>query len=131
VTRLADGWLASGYNTTPEDFGDALRRLHAALRAIGRDPEHVPNAVASMFLHVTEEPGTADSILTDALAPPWAAHRSSSGSECWWGRRALARNRWPANESAGAERVIVWPVGGGLRRLERFHEGVVARLDAG
>ena len=60
VARLADGWLASGYNTTPEAFGETLQRLHGHLRARGDRPEGVPNAVATMFLHLTEDAAAAD-----------------------------------------------------------------------
>src|SRR6476620_3662250 len=64
VARLADGWLASAYNTTPEAFGETLQRLHGHLRAEGIDPEGFPNAVATMFLHLTEDAAAADAVLT-------------------------------------------------------------------
>ena len=42
VARLADGWLASGYNTTPETFTTKLRALGEVLQAEGRDPRPSP-----------------------------------------------------------------------------------------
>ena len=42
VARLADGWLASAYNTTPEAFGEALGRLGEHLIRAGTDPEGSP-----------------------------------------------------------------------------------------
>jgi alkanesulfonate monooxygenase SsuD/methylene tetrahydromethanopterin reductase-like flavin-dependent oxidoreductase (luciferase family) len=55
VARLGDGWLASAYNTTPEAFATARRRLADRLRDLGRDPDGFPNAIATMFFYVTEE----------------------------------------------------------------------------
>src|SRR5215208_10928 len=38
VARLADGWLASGYNTTPELFTQTWKQLQGFLTAAGKDP---------------------------------------------------------------------------------------------
>src|SRR5262245_29183463 len=43
VARLADGWLASGYNATPEAFADARERLRGHLDLAGKDPDGFPN----------------------------------------------------------------------------------------
>src|SRR5918998_675460 len=55
VVRLGDGWLASAYNTTPDAFAAARRRLAEHLHAFGKDPDRFPNAIATMFFYVTEE----------------------------------------------------------------------------
>ncbi len=47
VARLADGWLASAYNTTPERFAAARERL----------PDGFPNGLSTMWTWVTERPG--------------------------------------------------------------------------
>src|SRR5205823_8513556 len=67
VARLADGWLASGYNATPEAFGETLDRLRQHLRAAGRDEGLFTNTVATLFLHVTEHAAAGDAILADVL----------------------------------------------------------------
>jgi alkanesulfonate monooxygenase SsuD/methylene tetrahydromethanopterin reductase-like flavin-dependent oxidoreductase (luciferase family) len=54
VARLADGWLASAYNATPETFAATWRRLQEQLRQVGKDPDRFPNAIATMFCYVTE-----------------------------------------------------------------------------
>src|SRR4051794_24491384 len=59
VTRLADGWLASAYNTTPEQFATA----HAGL------PDGFPNALATMWTWVTEDRAEADRVLAEVLGP--------------------------------------------------------------
>src|SRR5215213_4140512 len=66
VARLGDGWLASAYNTTPEAFATARRRLAERLRAVGKDhdqfPNGFPNAIATMYFYVTEERATSERI---------------------------------------------------------------------
>ena len=42
VARLADGWLASGYNTTPDDFGETLQRLRGHCDRRGSTPDDSP-----------------------------------------------------------------------------------------
>ena len=52
VARLADGWLASAYNTTPELFGDAWQNLRSKLAANGKDADSVPeHARDDVVLH--------------------------------------------------------------------------------
>ncbi len=65
----ADGWLASGYNTTPSRYADARARLDGHLHAVGRDPAGFPDAIATMWLHLTDRPEEARSTLADVLAP--------------------------------------------------------------
>jgi alkanesulfonate monooxygenase SsuD/methylene tetrahydromethanopterin reductase-like flavin-dependent oxidoreductase (luciferase family) len=116
VARLGDGWLASGYNTTP----DAFRQGVAAL------PDGLPNAIATMWLYVTDKRGDADRVLADVLAPmlnrPVEALRDlalpiGSPEQC--------AQRISAYAEAGAERVFVWPLADSVRQLETFRETVV------
>src|SRR5580765_8570075 len=69
VARLADGWLASGYNTTPEAFQLGLSYLANQLTSAGREPAAFPNGVATMWLYVTESRTVAERVLTEVLTP--------------------------------------------------------------
>jgi alkanesulfonate monooxygenase SsuD/methylene tetrahydromethanopterin reductase-like flavin-dependent oxidoreductase (luciferase family) len=124
VARLGDGWLASGYNTTPSGFEASLGRLNEALEAAGR--QAVPNCIATMWLYVTEARRDAERMLEDVLAPmlnrPVDALRDlalpiGSAEEC--------AQRISAFQEAGAERIFVWPLADELHQLERFREAVV------
>jgi alkanesulfonate monooxygenase SsuD/methylene tetrahydromethanopterin reductase-like flavin-dependent oxidoreductase (luciferase family) len=129
VARLADGWLASGYNTTPEAFGDARHGLVEHLRAVGSDPNGFPNAVASMFMHVTEDATAADAVLTGMIAPALRRPPEQLRERLLVGPAGECAEKLVGYRAAGAERVIVWPVGDALRQVERFHEAVLPRLD--
>ena len=131
VARLADGWLASGYNTTPELFAQAWLDLQAEVAAHGRDVARFPNGIATMWCYVTEDRARADAVLADVLAPmlnrPAEQLRSilpiGSAQEC--AERLLAFAR------AGAQRIFLWPLADERTQLEVFRERVVPLLDAG
>jgi alkanesulfonate monooxygenase SsuD/methylene tetrahydromethanopterin reductase-like flavin-dependent oxidoreductase (luciferase family) len=126
VAQLGDGWLASGYNTTPGAFREALAVLSAQLVAAGRSPEGFPNGITTMWLYVTDKRREADRMLREVLAPvlnrPVEALRDlalpiGSAEQC--------AERLSAYADAGAERVFVWPLADELRQLEAFREDVV------
>jgi alkanesulfonate monooxygenase SsuD/methylene tetrahydromethanopterin reductase-like flavin-dependent oxidoreductase (luciferase family) len=116
VARLGDGWLASGYNTTPSRFREALGQL----------PASFPNGVATMWLYVADSRREAERMLAELLSPllnrPVDALRDlalpiGSGEAC--------AERIAEYASAGAERIFVWPLADELRQLELFRERVV------
>jgi alkanesulfonate monooxygenase SsuD/methylene tetrahydromethanopterin reductase-like flavin-dependent oxidoreductase (luciferase family) len=62
VARLADGWLGSALDSTPERFGDARKRLEPYLVKAGKDPATFPNAVCTMALYVSDNPADYESM---------------------------------------------------------------------
>jgi alkanesulfonate monooxygenase SsuD/methylene tetrahydromethanopterin reductase-like flavin-dependent oxidoreductase (luciferase family) len=132
VARLGDGWLASGYNTTPDTFAERRGFLAAELAARGRDPAAFPNGIATMWLYVTDDRRAADAMLADVLSPmlnrPLDALRRhplpiGSPSAC--------ADVLSAYAAAGAQRVFLWPLADEARQLELVCERVVPMLDAG
>jgi alkanesulfonate monooxygenase SsuD/methylene tetrahydromethanopterin reductase-like flavin-dependent oxidoreductase (luciferase family) len=126
VARLGDGWLASAYNTTPDRFRAGLDRLAEELRLAGRSPASCANAIATAWLHVTEDKAGAERALTEVLAPmlnrPAAALRSLPLPI---GPAEVCAERLAAFASAGARRIFVWPLGDEVRQFELFRERVV------
>jgi alkanesulfonate monooxygenase SsuD/methylene tetrahydromethanopterin reductase-like flavin-dependent oxidoreductase (luciferase family) len=125
VARAGDGWLASAYNTTPERFSEGLTRLAQGLIREGRK-DHVPNAVATAWMYVTEDTRLAERMLVDVLAPllkrPVEELRSLSLPI---GPAEVCAERIAAFADAGVERLFVWPLRDEVRQLEMFRERVV------
>jgi alkanesulfonate monooxygenase SsuD/methylene tetrahydromethanopterin reductase-like flavin-dependent oxidoreductase (luciferase family) len=69
VARLGDGWLASAYNTTPDRFRGALDRLAGELARVGKAPASFPSAIATTWLHITEDKGETERMVSGVLAP--------------------------------------------------------------
>jgi probable F420-dependent oxidoreductase len=130
VARLADGWLASGYNTTPERFAQAWSHVQAEVAAGGRDVAGFPNGIATMWCYVSEDRARAGAVLADALAPMLnrpveqlrAALPIGSAEEC--------AERVFAYAQAGAQRIFLWPLADERAQLEVFRERVVPLLDS-
>ena len=125
VARLGDGWLASGYNTTPEGFAEARDRLVAELVGAGRDPDGFPTALATVFSYVTDEAEEATRILGDVLAPALGRPVEELADRLPVGPAEACAERLRAYAEAGLDRVSIWPVDDELEQLRRFSEAVV------
>jgi probable F420-dependent oxidoreductase len=124
VVRLGDGWLASAYNTTPEAFAAARRRLAEHLHAVGKDPERFPNAIATMFFHVTEERATSERIVREVLSPTLNRPEEELRARLLVGSAEECARKLAAYRAAGAHRIFLWPVEDEVRQLAAFQERV-------
>ena len=119
VAELGDGWLASAYNSTPTAFSHALDRLETA----GRPAATFPNAIATMWLYVTDRPGAAEHILDNVLAP--MLNRPPDDLRGLpIGTAEQCAERISAYQQAGAQRIFLWPVGDEFEQLTAFHTHV-------
>ncbi|MEX2159626.1 MAG: LLM class flavin-dependent oxidoreductase [Dehalococcoidia bacterium] len=128
TARLADGWLASGYNTTPEAFAEARGRLAGHLREHGKDPARFPNAIATVWMYITEDSAEARRVYRDVLAPMTGRAEQELRDRLLVGRAEECAWRLSAYQAAGAQAVFVWPVGDDVRQLELFMTEVVPRV---
>jgi alkanesulfonate monooxygenase SsuD/methylene tetrahydromethanopterin reductase-like flavin-dependent oxidoreductase (luciferase family) len=118
MATLADGWLASAYNATPDQYAEARGRLDAHLRHAGRAPASFPDAVATTWLYITDSRDEAEHILVDVLAPtlgrdPELLRHLPIGSAQYCAE-VLA-----AYAAAGTHEVLIWPIRDSLQQLER------------
>ena len=107
---MGDGWVASAWHSTPEEFQGALETLNNALAERGRDSASFPNAVDTMFMHVDEDGdrarATAAPIIEKATGLPFAPDSGhyvvGDYEEC-----AQTLKRWV---NAGAKQICLWPL---------------------
>ena len=90
VARAGDGWLASAYNTTPEQFAAARAALEQTLRDRGREADGFPNALATMWTWVSKDRAEGDRVLTEVLAPALRRDPESFGRRSASVRRSTA-----------------------------------------
>ena len=124
AARLGDGWLASAYNTTPEAFAGARERLAEHLRLFGKDPNRFPNAIATMFFHVTEDSATAERIIRGVLSPTLGRQEGELRGRLLVGPAEECAQKLAAYKAAGARQVFLWPVEDELRQLAMFREQI-------
>jgi alkanesulfonate monooxygenase SsuD/methylene tetrahydromethanopterin reductase-like flavin-dependent oxidoreductase (luciferase family) len=129
VARLGDGWLASGYNTTPELFAQAWLDVRAEIVADGRDIARFPNGIATMWCYVTEDRPRADAVLSNVLAPMLKRPVEQLRTLLPIGSVEDSAEKLLAYARAGAQRVFLWPLADERAQLEVFRERVVPLLD--
>ena len=130
VARLADGWLASAYNTTPERFRDARGLLAEKLGEHGRDGGSFPNALVTMWTWVSEDPGEVEEKLTRVLAPLLRRDPAELAGQVCVGSPEHCAGLLSRYAAAGCEWVQLWPLGDERRQIERVAAEVLPRLES-
>jgi len=128
VARAADGWMASAYNTTPPDFAEAWQSLRGYLAAAGKPTDDFPNALVTMWFHITEDRAEAERVLTERVLPVVKRPEAVLRERLPIGPAEKFVELLDAFGRAGVQRVFVWPVLDEVRQLERFATEVMPRL---
>jgi alkanesulfonate monooxygenase SsuD/methylene tetrahydromethanopterin reductase-like flavin-dependent oxidoreductase (luciferase family) len=120
VARLADGWLASAYNTTPELFNDAWQALCSKLADDGKATDAFPNALATMWCYITDDRDEAERVLKERVVPTVHRPEETLRERLPIGPPELFAEKLTAFAKAGVQRVFIWPVADEAHQLERF-----------
>jgi alkanesulfonate monooxygenase SsuD/methylene tetrahydromethanopterin reductase-like flavin-dependent oxidoreductase (luciferase family) len=128
VARLADGWLASAYNTTPANFSTARERLATELAERGKHPDGFPNALMTMWTWVTDDRAEADRVLADTLGPLLKRDPEELRGQVCVGPPGQCAELLARYAAAGCERVHLWPLGDEPRQIERIAAEVAPQL---
>jgi alkanesulfonate monooxygenase SsuD/methylene tetrahydromethanopterin reductase-like flavin-dependent oxidoreductase (luciferase family) len=110
VARLADGWLASAYNTTPERFADARGLLSGELAVRARSADGFPSALATMWTWVTNDRGEAERVLAEILGPLLRRDPERLRSQLCVGPAEHCAKLLSRYAEAGCGRVYLWPL---------------------
>ena len=130
VARMADGWLASAYNTTPERFAAARALLADELRAQGKNPQGFPNALATMWTWVTESHAEADRVLIEVLAPLLGRDPETLRAQVCVGPAAHCAELLSRYAEAGCQRVYLWPLADEASQIELVAAEVAPSIGA-
>ena len=130
VARAGDGWLASAYNTSPDQFAEARARLAAELEDGGRGSEGFPNALATMWTWVTEDRAESERVLGEILAPLLRRDPEQLRGQVCVGSPQHCLELLSRYRDAGCERVYLWPLGDERRQIERIAGEVAPSIGA-
>ena len=128
VARLADGWLASGSNTTPELFANHWQQLQEFLVAADRDPGSFPNAIATMWLYITEEERLARRMVEEVLAPALNRPVAELAARLPIGSAQACAEKLSAYQKAGVQRIYLWPLADEVEQIKIFQQYVLPLL---
>ena len=130
VARVADGWLASAYNTTPDRFSTTRDLLTRHLEDHGRDAHAFPNALATMWTWVTENPADRDRVLRGVLAPLLNRDPRELADLVCVGPPEHCAELLSNYADAGCQRVYLWPLGDEQRQLALIANQVAPKIAA-
>jgi alkanesulfonate monooxygenase SsuD/methylene tetrahydromethanopterin reductase-like flavin-dependent oxidoreductase (luciferase family) len=129
VARAADGWLASAYNTTPDEFSEARGRLAGELTSYGRSTEEFPNALATMWTWIAKNRAEADRVLDEILAPLLNRDRDALRGQLCVGPPEHCAALLSRYAHAGCQRVYLWPLGDERRQIELMANEVTPQIE--
>jgi alkanesulfonate monooxygenase SsuD/methylene tetrahydromethanopterin reductase-like flavin-dependent oxidoreductase (luciferase family) len=118
VARLGDGWLASAYNTTPEDYAAKASLLRQELERLGRPAENFPGALVTMWASVTDKRAEADRLLSEILGPLLKREAADLRARVCVGPAEDCAELLSRYAQAGCQRVHFWTIGDERRQLE-------------
>jgi alkanesulfonate monooxygenase SsuD/methylene tetrahydromethanopterin reductase-like flavin-dependent oxidoreductase (luciferase family) len=123
VVRLGDGWLASAYNTTPEQMAQGRDKLHAMLRVAGKSPDSFPMGLATMWTFLTEDASEAASML-ESLAAMLNRPAATVAGQVLIGSAEMCAEKLRRYAEIGVDRVFIWPLADPGRQLQTFMRDV-------
>ena len=127
VARLGDGWLASGYNTTPDDFVQTRAVLDAMLEEAGRDPSTVPSTLATTWLYVTDDTTKERAVIT-RLSRMLRRSEEEVATRLPIGSPARCVDLLSRYREVGVARILLWPVGDEIEQVERVASDVIPQV---
>jgi alkanesulfonate monooxygenase SsuD/methylene tetrahydromethanopterin reductase-like flavin-dependent oxidoreductase (luciferase family) len=130
VARLADGWLASAYNTTPERFAFGSELLASEIRNHGRGADGFPNALVTMWTWVTEQRAERDRVLHEVLGPLLGREPEELRDQVCVGSAEQCADLLSRYARAGCQRVFLWPIGDEPRQIELVASEVAPRIES-
>ncbi|HET9422662.1 MAG TPA: LLM class flavin-dependent oxidoreductase [Nocardioides sp.] len=127
VARVGDGWLASAYNTTPQQLAEGRELLHTALLSAGREAAGFPIALSTAWTFLTDDAAEAQARV-EALAEMLRRDPATLAGQVLIGDADHCAALLDRYARAGVDAVFIWPLGDPVAQLQRFGSEVVPRL---
>lgn len=127
VARLGDGWLASAYNTSPEQVTRGLQTLNDELCRLGRAVRKLPCTVATMWTHITDSRAEREATL-ELLAGTLGRPVQTLADRVLVGTPEHCARLVHGYAEAGVDLLCLWPVLEPERQLARFMAEVAPQV---
>jgi alkanesulfonate monooxygenase SsuD/methylene tetrahydromethanopterin reductase-like flavin-dependent oxidoreductase (luciferase family) len=123
VARLGDGWLASAYNTSPDEMAAGRAKLYDALAAAGKDATSFPIALSTIWTYVTSDASKAQKRLED-IAKMLNRPPDSVAPQVLIGPPEECAAKLRAYAAIGIQLLFLWPIADPNSQLELFQSDV-------
>ena len=129
VARYSDGWMASAYNITPEEFKQKWKLLLAIRKALGKEVETFENSVMTMFGYVSANREKARKVAKEVLSPSLGRPAEMLQKLLLFDTPNECARKLQSFADAGAQLIHFWPVSDYLDQIELFSKEIVPQLD--
>jgi alkanesulfonate monooxygenase SsuD/methylene tetrahydromethanopterin reductase-like flavin-dependent oxidoreductase (luciferase family) len=130
VARMADGWLASAYNTTPEEFAANAAILREELQKQGRASDDFPHALVTMWAFVTDKRAEGERVLSEILGPLVNRDPAELRSRVCVGSPEHCAELLSRYVRGGCQQIFFWTVGDERLQVERIAHDVMPRISS-
>jgi len=130
VARMADGWLASAYNTTPEEFAANEMILREERQRQGRPGNDFPHALVTMWTFVTDKRAESERVLSEILGPLVKRDAAQLRRRVCVGSPEHCAELLSRYVRAGCKQIFFWTVGDERHQIERIAHDVVPRISS-
>jgi alkanesulfonate monooxygenase SsuD/methylene tetrahydromethanopterin reductase-like flavin-dependent oxidoreductase (luciferase family) len=127
---MSDGWLASAYNTTPEEFAANAAILREELQNQGRPGDDFPNALVTMWAFVTDKRAEAEQVLSETLGPLVNRDAAELRSRVCIGSPEHCAELLSRYVRGGCQQIFFWTVGDERLQVERIAQDVMPLISS-
>ncbi len=124
VARLADGWVASGWHSTPEEYGASRRILDRELIARGKDPANFPGSADTIYVYTDESDKRAVEVAEPIIRHTTNAFENTTGHYIV-GDYQRCRELLGMWKEQGPAHVGLWPAAAPVEQIRKFGEHVL------
>lgn len=124
VARIGDGWVASGWHSTPGEYGEARRILDRELVSRGKDPASFPGSADTIYVYTDESDKRAVEVAEPIIRHTTNAFENTTGHYIV-GDYQRCRELLGMWKEQGPVHVGLWPAADAVGQIRRFGEWVV------
>lgn len=124
VAKYSEGWMASAYNITHENFKEKWKQLLEIRKSLGKETEGFENSIMTMFGFIDEDKEKTEKMLCDVLAPGLGRDPEKLRDMLLFGSVDQCRKKIGSLVSAGVQRIHFWPVGEYTKQIEIFSKEI-------
>ena len=127
VARIGDGWIASGWHSTPHEYGEARKILDRELTAQGRNPATFPGSADTIYVYTDESDSRAVEVAEPIIRHTTNAFENTTGHYIVGDYQRCRELLTMWKEQAPAH-IALWPAANPVEQIHRFGDHVLPYL---
>ncbi len=125
VAKYGDGWMASAYNITPENFKERWKVVLSYRKDLGKDVESFDNSIMTMFGYISSDKEKVHKKAKEILAPALGRSPEELEKLLLFGTPLECQQKLRDYIEAGVKRIHYWPIGDYIEQIELFQKEII------